>query len=225
MAIPRSFTFEYVAEFSKEGFSDSEIVLHGADSSGENEVRLVGLNPMIRFWNGRLVLVASGKDKSSVRNTSFPIGDAVNLAARPGDQLYLILTGSAGIGLSLLRQQRLILAIGAVAEVPLGRDIQAIRGSEGYNFFENPAADRWLEFNVQGEHLMLREREVSEIGDYYIFVERCWQGGLGGTDECVSLCISDNLTMKIAAMRSAILLAHGDLKQVRWDVSEHFFKL
>jgi hypothetical protein len=179
MAIPHSYTFEYEAEFTKEGFSDSEIVLHGSASSGENEVRLVGLNPMIRFWNGRLVLAAATdlSDWSRHRSSTWK-GYTSN---------------------------------------------QGLRKSK--NFLESLFADAWLEFNVQDKHLTLREREVSELGDYNIYVERCWQFGVPGTDECVSLCVADNLTMKIAAMRSAILLTHGDLKQVRWDVSEHFFKL
>lgn len=111
MILP-SGTFEYEAEFTKESFGDSEIVLQGSARRGETMERMVGLNPKIRFWRDRLVLVAAGKSKSSMRNASFPIGDAVKLAASPGDRLYLIRTGAGGVGLSLLRGRRLILAVG-----------------------------------------------------------------------------------------------------------------
>jgi hypothetical protein len=223
--IPFSGTFDYEAEFTIEGFRDSDIVLHGTDRSGENIDRLVGLNPMIRFWNGRLVIVASGKRKSTLRNVSFPIGDAVTLTAHPGDQLYLIRTGEGGIGMSLLRQQRLILAAGAITEIPLGRDMQAIRGSEGTNDWDNPAADNWLEFRVRSEQLNLREREVTEIGGYHIYIERCWKYGEPGTDECVSVSVADDSAMKIATMRSGILLGNGSLKMTDWDSTECFTEL
>ena len=219
-------TFEYEAEFTSESFSDSDIVLHGTALSVENLDRLVGYNPTIRFWNDRLVLVASGKLNSSVRNASFATGNAVPLAARPGDRLYLVRTGTGGIGLSLLRQERVVLAIGAIAAVPLGRDIQAIRHSEGMNNWKHVSADTtWLEFRVGNEQLILKERGVSEIGDYYIYIERCWEYGEPGTDECVSVCVADDSAMKIAAIRSAILLGNGNLKTTRWDCTEHFMEL
>ena len=224
MVIHSSGTFEYAASFTKEGFSTSDIVLHGADLSGKNDERLVGLNPRIRFWNDRLVLIASESRKSCMRNVSFPIGDAVKLAARPGDQLYLVRTGSGGIALSLLRQEKLILATGAITSVPLGRDIQEVRRAADVDprGFE---VDTWLELSVQSERLILREREVLEKGGYHIYVERCWEDGEPGTDECVSLCLADDSAMKIAAMRSAILLANGGLKMVAWDTGEHFTNL
>ena len=224
--ILNSGTFEYKAEFTAEGFSNSDIVLKGASLHSENGKRLVGHNPMIRFWNDRLVLVASGKAHSSVRNVSFRIGNAVSLSARPVDQLYLVRTGAGGIGLSLLRQERLVLAIGAIAAVPLGRDVQTIRHSEGMDHWEHLAADTsWLEFRVGSEQLIFREREVSEIGDYYIYIERGWEYGVPGTDECVSVCVAESAAMQIAAMRSAILLGNAELKTTSWDCTEHFSEL
>ncbi|MGH9767375.1 MAG: hypothetical protein ACREAB_08075 [Blastocatellia bacterium] len=132
MAIHISGTFEYEAEFTKEGFGASDITPHGTDRSGCNEVRLVGHKPMIRFWDGRLILVASDSDRrnSSVRMVSSPFGDAVSLAARTGDKFYIVRTSSGGIGLSLLREEKLVLAIGAITSVPLGNGVRVTIGSE-----------------------------------------------------------------------------------------------
>ena len=215
-------TFDYEAEFTIEGFSDSDIVLYGTDRRGENIDCLVGLNPMIRFWNNRIVIVAPGKLKSTCRNVSFSFGNAVSLSARPGDRLYLVRTGAGGIGLSVLRQQSLILAVGAVTAVPLGRDMQIIRGPGSPNPWEDPISDTWLEFRVGSEQLILRDREVTEIGDYHIYIEHRWEDGVPGTDECISVCVADNSAMKIAAMRSAILLSNGNWKETYWDCTEHF---
>jgi hypothetical protein len=219
MSIHHSGTFEYAAEFSSAGFGASDIFLDGTDLSGENEQRLVGLNPRIRFWNDRLVIIASGPHKSSVRNVSFPIGDAVKLAARAGDRLYLVRTACGGMGLSLLRDEKLILATGATSRVPLGRDIQVVEDDTDFDL-TNLRVDIPLEFIVQGERFTLREREVLEKRGYHIYVERCWKDGIPGTDECVSLCLADSSAIKIAAMRSAILLGNGDLKIVKWDTTE-----
>jgi len=196
MAIPRTGTFEYEAEFTKVGFRESDIILHGADRSGCKETRLVGHKPMIRFWNGRLILAAPDSDRrnSTVRMISFPFGDAISLAARTGDILYIVRTAKGDIGLSLLRGEKLIMAIGAITCVPLGNSGVA------------PSA-----------HDELREGDAVEVGDYYIYVERTWKDGLPGADECVSVCFADDPRMKIAAMRSAILLANGEQRIVEWD--------
>jgi hypothetical protein len=196
MAIPPTGAFEYEAEFTKEGFRESDIILHGADRTGCKEPRLVGHKPMFRFWNGRLILAASDSDRrnSSVRMISFPFGGAVSLAARTGDNLYIVRTTTGDIGLSLLRGEKLILAIGAITRVPLG------------NSGVEPSA-----------HDELHEGDAVEVGDYHIYVERTWKDGIPGADECVSVCFADDSKMKIAAMRSAILLANGEQRIVEWD--------
>lgn len=218
-------TFEYEAEFTENGFSDSDIVLLGTDQSGRGTKRLIGLKPKIRFWNDRLVIIASEQPNASVRNVSFAIGDAVKLAARPGDQLYLTRTGSGGVGVSMLRHQKLILAVGAVTAVPLGTELQVRAKPRREDLRSGFATSTWLEFGIGNQSPTLRDRETSEVEGYFIYVERCWKDGEPGTDECVSICIADDLKMRISAMRSAILLANTDLKMVNWDATEHFTKL
>jgi hypothetical protein len=223
--IHRSGTFEYEAEFTENGFSESGIILYGSDLSGGKIDRLVGHKPTIRFSHDRVVLVASEQSNSNVRNVSFAIGDAVPLSARPGDRLNLVRTGSGGIGLSLLRQDRLILAAGAVTAIPLGTNIQAKRDSLDEELWETPNADTWLDFRVGSEQSILRGRDVSVIGNYHIYIERCWRSGLPGTDECVAISLGEDSAMKLAAMRSAILLGNGVLKMTRWDCTEIFCSL
>ncbi len=214
-------TFEYEAEFTKGGFSDNDIVLYGHDPNGGKTHRLVGDNPMIRFWRERIVLVAAGKSNSSVRNVSFAIGDAVPLSACPGDRLYLVRTGSGGVGLSLFRQERLILAIGAITAVPLGTDIQTTRHPKVTKSQRGPYRNTWLEFRVGNEQRTLHQRETIEIGGYQIYVEHCWEDDTPGTDECVSVRALDNPSTMIAAIRSAILIANGYMKMTHWDCTEH----
>jgi hypothetical protein len=220
-AILPSGTFEYEAEFTKESFSNSDIVLHGSyrygsDLCGEKIDRLVGHNPKIRFWRDRIGLIAPQEHNSSVRNASFAIGDAVPLAARPGDRLYLVRTGAGGIGLSLLRQESLVLALGAVTAVPLGRYIQTIRSPSNTKFWEDPQLDTWLELRVGNDQIILREREATELGDYHIYMEHGWENGEPGTDECLSLTVLDSPAIDCGyAVRD--IGCQWDLKTTRWD--------
>jgi len=215
-------TFEYEAEFTSDSFRESDVVVHGTLMKTRDCNRLVGPSPMIRFWNDRLVLVASDQSNASVRNTSFQVGNAVPLASSPGDRLYVVRTGSGGIGLSLLRNEQLILAIGAVTAVPLGNNVQVNKGPKGQFRFSDDFKHTWLEFKVGNEQLKLSDRRVTDIANYQIYVESCWEDGIPGIDECVSISIAHVPPVNLACLRSAILLRNGYLKLTGWDGTETF---
>ncbi len=90
MAIHVSGTFDSVAEFTAEGFRESDIVLHGTDRDGGKYEKLVGHNPMIRFYDGRLILVASDQPNSSASLVSFNFGDVISRLAHAADTLNLV---------------------------------------------------------------------------------------------------------------------------------------
>ena len=214
-------TFNYVAEFTSESFKESDAtVLHGTSINITDEPRLIGHHPMIRFWRDRLVLVAADKSDSNLRNCSFPIGDAAPLCARAGDRLHLVRTGSGGIGLSLLREERLILAIGAVTAVSLGVDIKVNREPKLRGSLLNRVLDTQLNFQVGPEKLIFHERGIRTIGDYQIYIEYCWEDGIPGVDECVSIWDANDPALATAAVRSGVLLGNGGLKLTRWDGKE-----
>jgi hypothetical protein len=216
-------TFEYEAEFTFDSWVDRDIELTGVSLAPANTPQLVGPKTKIRFWNEHLVLVALDKESSYARNVSVPVGDAVNLAAQPGDRLYVARTGSGGIGLSILRKENLILALGALTAVPLGRDIKINRGANPD--YQEQYSLIWLDLDVRNERLELRGREVIETEGYQVYVERCWLPTIPGVDECVSLCVEDSAGLKLAAIRSAILLGQGTLKITKWDGREVHTKI
>ena len=113
MAISEEGTFEYEAELTPDGTSPSEIVVQGKDRGRRGPVRLVGLRPRIRFWGEKIVLIAESQDDAPIRRFSFPVGEAVFLVARAGDALHVVRTATGDVGLSLLRDDRLVLALGA----------------------------------------------------------------------------------------------------------------
>ncbi|HEX5883123.1 MAG TPA: hypothetical protein VFY67_01125 [Pyrinomonadaceae bacterium] len=124
--------------------------------------------------------------------------------------------------MSLLREDRLVLAIGCVTAVPLGLNINVIKGPRSHKPFPDPLCDTRLAFQVESESLILKNRVLTQLGDCEIYVERSWQDGIPGVDECVSICRGDDPAVKIASVRSAILLGNSPLKMTRWDGSEKF---
>jgi hypothetical protein len=210
-------TFEYEAEFTSDTFGEWHAVLRGRARKGTKDKRLVGLSPDVKFGNDRLVLVASERSNSSVRSASFAVGDAIPVAAQPGDKLHVVRTGRGGIGLSLLREDRLVVATGAVTAVPLGTNITVIQGPHGLYGFEELRGKEWIELQLGSEKLVLRERGVTTIGDYEVYFEHGWEFGYPGIDECASICGATDPDVKLACIRSAALLGYGDMQLNHWD--------
>ena len=126
-----------------------------------------------------------------------------------------------GIGMSILREGTLVLAIGAVLSVPLGDHVRVAHRPK-VTFPDERVGETWLEFFVGSHSLTLQERESAEIEGYHFYVEQSWAPGVPGTDECVSICLSADSKTKLASMRSAILLGSTMLKMVSWDGTEQF---
>ena len=118
MAIPGECTFEYVGELTSENVGPTEIIVQGRDPGESGKVRLVGPCPRIRFWGEKVVLIADSPHNATARRFSFLVGETVFLVARLGDQLHVVRTATGDVGLSLLRDARLVFALGAVRRSP-----------------------------------------------------------------------------------------------------------
>jgi hypothetical protein len=153
---------------------------------------------------------------------SFPAGDALLQALQGGDSLHLARTSAGGVGVSLLRANRLILALGAATAVPLGQGITVGRGTKRVWEPEEMLAgslpgDTWLDFTIESDTQRLQARQAATISSYDIYVERDWAVGVPGVDECVSIAAQETVGFRDAAMRSAILLAAGCQKIRGWE--------
>jgi hypothetical protein len=198
MAIPLSATFNYKAELTQDAISDTEVVLNAVQHPPRTGMRLVGHQPTIRFSNGRLVLVAADSDRlnSTIRMFSADFGDAINYAARAGDTLYIALGSGGDIGLSLLRNERVVMAVGDISAVPLGD-------------FAIPA----------DAYRALRKQDTVEHAGYYLYIEKRETNSFDGTSECASVCLAGDQQARVLTMRAAILLANCGWKFVNWDWS------
>lgn len=72
-----------------------------------------------------LTLQAAHTRRASIRAATLHVEATLLPSLRPGDHLHLVRTSCADLALSVLRDGRLVCAIGDLASVPLGADVEA----------------------------------------------------------------------------------------------------
>lgn len=149
-----------------------------------------------------MVLIASSRSAASIRWFSFPVGDVVFRVAQAGDVLNLVRTGSGDLGLSILREDRAVLALGAIAAVPLGAHLRVANRVP-----EPEGPERCVQVDVGGVSQVLRARESIQVAGYDVYCERACTCHPDGPDECLAIVEAGNPTVTNAAIRSAVLLA------------------
>ncbi len=168
----------------------------------------------------RLVIFTSEPRGASIRHASFKVGDSVRLVAQPGDRIYVARDGATNIGLSVLRKNELVLALGTVTLVPLvSKLVVHNRRDEPKDSSRGLAT--WLDFATEDELVSLRSREFAEVSGLYVYVERCWEMDFLTKGECVAICAGKDPLIRFAAARSAIQMNTRYFKVVGWDTVEY----
>ena len=178
------------------------------DSLRDN--RLVGIQPSLKISGGQLVLTAAARHRAQIRSALLDLDPSLLERLQGGDRLTIVRTGTADIGVSLLRVDELVWAVGAATVVPLGEAI----GVQGGPTVEPstrashpwPRIDTWVEVSYSGQTSRLRGGNETTMGGYRIAVLRCFEDGLPGTYESVAISRS-GMCPHDAAVRSAQLLA------------------
>ena len=183
--------------------------------------RLVGLQPTLRIRGGDLILEATGRDLAHIRTATIPIDSSLVEYFEEGDLLTLVRTNTADVAVSLLRDGRLVCALGAVTIVPIG-DVLHVRASSPYDFqspMPNGRCDRemWVEVSKSDETVRLRVGDERRIGDYSVTVIRCREDGCPGKCESVAISLHD-AALNAASVHSSRLLAgpNAGLKMMDW---------
>ena len=244
--IPPCGTFDYVAtvpERAGDGSLECQaqlrlpITLTGDD---HRDFRLVGHAPLLRVsdagitpdpgpdrprvMRSRVTLTASSRQHSQIAAASFHVDDALFLNSQPGDVVHLARTPCGGLGLSILRADELIVAVGAVTSVPLGRSVRArtpgdlIERAEAifrerapeFEFTELP-----IEVTVNGSSLILYEGRPT-LGGYRIFVDHGPSRGVPGTDESAALCLKGACPDSAANLSAVLLKSKGAFSMTSW---------
>jgi hypothetical protein len=161
-----------------------------------SDSRLLGLEPTLAISGTRLMLTASGPHRAGCAAASFFLDPAVIDVFQGGDVLSLTRTYTAEVGVSLVRADELVVALGAATQVPIGSDVGL--GGE----WLGPGDTGWMDVVVGGSTAQLRPGERATVGDLEITVLSCRKAGSPGNYECLAIsrigaCSHD------AAVRSA----------------------
>lgn len=249
MAMPLAGTFDYFLTVPKRigdgGFSGRAVVREPFDLCGDDlaDCRLVGVAPVVdvtdagltpdaspqRPWvaRSRITLTASTRRQASVAAASFHIDKALTSCMREGDVLHLSRTSCAGLGLSVLRDGTLVVAVGAVTSVPLGSQIVATIPSDliaqakaafhnGDPTFE--LAEWPLDITINGTRNILGAGRRT-VGPYRVFVVHGYVANMPpGTDACAAIFRRD-VCPDVAADASAMLMDRPDaLSMSPWNL-------
>jgi hypothetical protein len=201
------------------------------DTRYVKQSRLVGLTPRLqvtdagltpdanesRPWvmRSRITIRATSQRQATVAEASFHVDRALTSRLRAGDVMHVARTYRAGLGLSVIRDDELVVAVGAVSSVPLGRGVVAsypgglIRAAEDifrvrapdFEFHERP-----VEFTI-GAEIAILYRGRREMSDYEVIARHGWfsHASGGDRDECVAIYRREACG-EVAAQASAMLL-------------------
>jgi hypothetical protein len=188
---------------------------------GTPNLRIIdaGPTPKAGWYRGRWLPDVQRALITISSRTSFYVAMDFVRSLRCGDSLYLALTPCAGMGLSVIRDETLVAAAGAVTAVPLGRDL-VVRHPEELRLavealFEEvdpdyQPPDMPIEIQFEGQrHLVYRG--TRDLGPYRIYMIHGFLSGMPGTDEC--LAISRSGFSETATNSTAQLLGGGDFER------------
>jgi hypothetical protein len=167
----------------------------------------------LRVLRSRVTLTASNRQDATVSSISFYVDRDLIAQLQPGDDLHMSRTACGGLGLSILRQGELVVAVGAVTAVNLGNDFEAFSAYElaakasrifqkvdsGFCFAEMP-----VEFVHKKQHRILFSG-MCHLGDYVVLLRHGFMGGVPGTDASAAICRSQD-QVPVYASASATLL-------------------
>jgi len=151
-----------------------------------------------------------------VGEVSFSLDRELVAMLRPGDAVHVVRNIDAAIGLSVLRNDRLVAAVGAITSVPLGRGVSARVASDiaqemeaaaqrhdpGFTLREIP-----LFVEVDQHHRILMDG--GRVGVYEVFSVRRFAVGRPNHPECAAM-FQPGVCPDTAAQTSAQLMVSKD---------------
>ena len=168
----------------------------------------MGSSPRIRFWDGFLTLVATTTQDATVKWCNYCLGDVVSRAVKPGDEIEVVRDSNASLAVVLRRGETVVVAVGALASVSLGPDIEAHPGDVNAGI------------RIGNERCSAKERESATLGGYDVYVESLPAQDLDTPSACFSLALAADPIVVNAARRSAVLLTHQAFDRLRGERSD-----
>lgn len=228
MAMPLCGTFHYCgtvpddkADRESGAWRLQELLLPPSQSSSDydqlRDNRLVGLQPTLRVRGGEFVLTANRNDRAQVESATLSLSSTLADTFQGGDVLTLVRSNNASIGLSLLRSDVLVWAVGAVTIVPIGRVLRISGGPKSSPSSAWPSKDTWLDVNGHGLQTRLRDGDRVSAGDFVVSVVHACRDGIPGKYEIAAVS-NTRVCTHGPAEHSARLLAgpYPPLKFTNW---------
>jgi hypothetical protein len=215
MAISVESTFNYVAVIPDRVGTEFTCAVEGRPEgkwAGDFNRRLVGHKPLLEVRDGgaapdpgplnpatqrsRITLYATDEKNSLVKKASFFLDAGVIAVLRAGDTLQIARSFQGRIGVSAIRSDQLIFAVGAVSAVSLGKELQIHTPFDLVNEAEAVFRKREPKFRLREHPLEIiagNERWIGyrcnrRFGPFQIFSHHGYFSDLfTGTDECVSI--------------------------------------
>ena len=205
------------------------------------DFRLVGYSPFLRIADGgaipdptglrtrmlrsRLTLSASSRENATHSDASFYIDTELSSLFKPGDILHLRHSGMWGTGLSLLRNNQLVFAVGSIIGMPLGNNVRATHPDD---VLKQIGRFHQIPFSIGGTrplpipieiHVSNEMRSLSggtaELGNHQIWVERANDFSFPSGDVSAAISVRGACEF-IPAVASAMLLSLPDLELTEW---------
>ena len=230
--------FDYVARLADPtatgGFTSRASVRVPVPATGDKltENRLVGLEPTFSIEDAglepnpgpvrpfvlrsRLTFTALSSRRATTKSACLHVDKALTSRLRAGDLVHVARSSNGGVGLSVIRSDILIVAVGAVTNVPLGTGVsvavpwdlvertEAIfaERSPGFSFREWP-----LELRVGSETVIQFEGKAT-LGRYEADIVHAARRGIPGESECAAIYLAELFPYAVIHA-SAILINDG----------------
>jgi hypothetical protein len=186
--------------------------------------RLVGLEPSLEVGEEELIIRAATQSRANTAAVSFATDPGVLRALQPQDVIHVVRTGSADLGMSVLRHDELVVAIGAVTRVSLGPFADAVVSNPTRHplsplSYETVSAGGtpFVEVIARGHIARVHAGDTARLRSYVVHAVRCHQRGVPG--RCESLAIAhERFCDPQAAVHAAELLArpNAGLQMFGW---------
>lgn len=237
MAIPPCGCFDYVARLTEPtaagGFTRASERLPVPETGDKlTENRLVGLEPTFSIEDAgpepnpgpvrpfvlrsRLTFTAPSPWRANTKSAWMYVDKALTGRLRRGDLVHVARSGNGSVGLSVVRDDVLIVAVGAVTNVPLGAGVSAAVPWDLVERAQTIFAERSPEFTFQEWPLELRVGSGSVIqfegratlDPYEAEIVRAARDGEPGRSEC-AVIYRPELFPYAVVHASAILIDDG----------------
>jgi len=135
----------------------------------------------------------------------------------------MVRTGSGRIAVSAIRSNQLIFAVGAITQVPVGTNFEALVPTDLIREAEEVFRKRETRFHLSEYPIEVRaageQRVVYHgrfaLGSFEVWVLHGFYFGLPGVDECLSV-VQKGACPVVDANSSALFLDSDHLEMVRW---------